>query len=659
MVNCLHSLASNSNHYVFQDTPNCDVINGTLYSCLRALFGVSVFGILLCIFTSMLVYQIMNHEKKKKFLEQIQTRRRCQYQALRRGNVDTACYSQPFLSFPFHFQNYGYLDENYYPASWILPSYSNWDSFSYSYTNYLENETDPSYCNRDNMSENSTLLARLGSRSVNFFRHIFHRRTRDHNSFNNSTSPSLQPLPPRYFSSGSYIPPPHSSHYRITIPSHSAFTPFNARRHRLNDGLMHQFPQLSLINPQMNNLYFNSPQIMNSSQALYASWGPPPPYSQRQSLENIHHTRAVDNRSNHHSRPSSIHSTNEVITNNTSSKLSSPLSERRKLCNISSDGITLTIGRNSSEPSKSKNSCRVQVHVGPKQSFSSPNSQVAVISTDYAKTAFNTLPSLKKEDLSFNSYKSLSDIPINFDSKLDPSPPTVMSLEKLFTKQSYSFQASLDLKKAKLTKSKSKSDCDVTEKVILTDSRMSSSSSQVDQKHLKSVNNETDDLNESVQKLLTNSSSSLKKTKSKATSIDISYDVLKKEDNPILSLSQTDGKANPSQFMESVNLVQQMPKLNNKLLKATSLESTKTTSQLTSEPSVITLPVQQSKTSNPESGLNDNRLKKGNKLSKQKSQDANHLIDLTSSAENNEPASMQLADNQGDNIVVTIRSIQI
>nr|XP_027225316.1 uncharacterized protein LOC113817443 [Penaeus vannamei] len=35
---------------------NCDVIHGPLYSCLRALFGLSVIGILVSIFSCMLVY---------------------------------------------------------------------------------------------------------------------------------------------------------------------------------------------------------------------------------------------------------------------------------------------------------------------------------------------------------------------------------------------------------------------------------------------------------------------------------------------------------------------------------------------------------------------------------------------------------------------------
>ena len=43
--------------FVFAATPNCEVIHGTIYSCLRAMFGLSVVGILVSIFSCMLVYQ--------------------------------------------------------------------------------------------------------------------------------------------------------------------------------------------------------------------------------------------------------------------------------------------------------------------------------------------------------------------------------------------------------------------------------------------------------------------------------------------------------------------------------------------------------------------------------------------------------------------------
>lgn len=68
-----------SSRYVFNNTPDCEVVHGSLYACLRAMFGLSVVGILVCIFSSMLVYQLLSHEKKKMYWEQLEMRRRFFY----------------------------------------------------------------------------------------------------------------------------------------------------------------------------------------------------------------------------------------------------------------------------------------------------------------------------------------------------------------------------------------------------------------------------------------------------------------------------------------------------------------------------------------------------------------------------------------------------
>ena len=62
---------------VFAGVSGCHVVHGVLYSCLRALFGVSVVGILVCIFSAMLVYQLLGHEKKKEYWAQLEAR--CRY----------------------------------------------------------------------------------------------------------------------------------------------------------------------------------------------------------------------------------------------------------------------------------------------------------------------------------------------------------------------------------------------------------------------------------------------------------------------------------------------------------------------------------------------------------------------------------------------------
>ncbi|KAJ8925505.1 hypothetical protein NQ315_009344 [Exocentrus adspersus] len=75
-----HSNADDGMRYVFDSTPDCEVIHGALYSCLRAMFGLSVSGILVCIFSCMLVYQLLSHEKKKMYWEQLELRCRSFYQ---------------------------------------------------------------------------------------------------------------------------------------------------------------------------------------------------------------------------------------------------------------------------------------------------------------------------------------------------------------------------------------------------------------------------------------------------------------------------------------------------------------------------------------------------------------------------------------------------
>ncbi|KAH0554156.1 hypothetical protein KQX54_008009 [Cotesia glomerata] len=64
---------------LFEGTPHCEAVHGALYACLRALFGVSVAGILACIFSCMLVYQLLSHEKKKMYWEQLELRCRSLY----------------------------------------------------------------------------------------------------------------------------------------------------------------------------------------------------------------------------------------------------------------------------------------------------------------------------------------------------------------------------------------------------------------------------------------------------------------------------------------------------------------------------------------------------------------------------------------------------
>lgn len=53
---------------VFEDVSDCDVVHGALYSCLRAIFGLSVVGVLVCICSAMLAYQLLRCENLFKYI---------------------------------------------------------------------------------------------------------------------------------------------------------------------------------------------------------------------------------------------------------------------------------------------------------------------------------------------------------------------------------------------------------------------------------------------------------------------------------------------------------------------------------------------------------------------------------------------------------------
>lgn len=45
--------------FVFDATADCNMVHGALYSCLRAVFGLSVAGVLTAVFSCMLIYQLL------------------------------------------------------------------------------------------------------------------------------------------------------------------------------------------------------------------------------------------------------------------------------------------------------------------------------------------------------------------------------------------------------------------------------------------------------------------------------------------------------------------------------------------------------------------------------------------------------------------------
>lgn len=65
--------------FVFDSSDECTVVHSALYSCLRAVFGLSVAGVLVAVFSCMLVYQLLSHERKKMYWEQLELRCRSLY----------------------------------------------------------------------------------------------------------------------------------------------------------------------------------------------------------------------------------------------------------------------------------------------------------------------------------------------------------------------------------------------------------------------------------------------------------------------------------------------------------------------------------------------------------------------------------------------------
>ncbi|XP_050669166.1 uncharacterized protein LOC126968297 isoform X2 [Leptidea sinapis] len=64
---------------VFEGMRDCGVVHGALYWCLRGVFALSVTAVLVCIFSCMLAYQLLSHERKKMYWEQLELRCRSLY----------------------------------------------------------------------------------------------------------------------------------------------------------------------------------------------------------------------------------------------------------------------------------------------------------------------------------------------------------------------------------------------------------------------------------------------------------------------------------------------------------------------------------------------------------------------------------------------------
>ncbi|KAI8441217.1 hypothetical protein MSG28_014873, partial [Choristoneura fumiferana] len=74
-----HSSKDEGIRCVFEGVSECDVVHGALYWCLRGVFALSVCAVLVCIFSCMLAYQLLSHERKKMYWEQLELRCRSLY----------------------------------------------------------------------------------------------------------------------------------------------------------------------------------------------------------------------------------------------------------------------------------------------------------------------------------------------------------------------------------------------------------------------------------------------------------------------------------------------------------------------------------------------------------------------------------------------------
>ena len=420
---------------VIHGVSSCNVIHGLLFTCLRALFGVSVLSILVCIFTLMLVYQLLSHQKKKRYLHQLEIRRRfhLQNRAFGAHSSHPSYVSQQISpQMVAHNRNhslrqlaYGYCEDPF-PNGWALPphSYDNLDSRLYNRN--VEEELPPMGPNRCNSwtnwlnwsrSQVSVSNNHIPNQSSNRRFFGFLRRNQ------NRESPNWVPhqhnghtfLPPHVFiprigSGGLTSLPPHLTRfYRDNTLRRNVMTSLenSYRRTRSNEGIFQHMSHTA-----DHSLY--APTTGNPSANMFALWGPPPPYtcSQPQSLNRIN---TICNGVNHssmgqHCREASVHSS-DVRPN---SKMSTPLSERRIRCNaFSSDGIRLNIGpKDDYLAEETKSSCIVEIHVP----YTEDQNQELKDGQKKSKLCFNTMPAQKKSEHlpAMNPFHSLSNIPITF-----------------------------------------------------------------------------------------------------------------------------------------------------------------------------------------------------------------------------------------------------
>ncbi|XP_035223499.1 uncharacterized protein LOC118196191 isoform X1 [Stegodyphus dumicola] len=442
--------AQEAHRFVFNNTPNCEVVHGSLYSCLRVLFSFSVLGILLCISCSMLIYQLHSHEKKRVYWEQLELRRRFLSQRQPHHSI-CGCYDELYPWQLWEMLDYRYLaphnnlPNNSGEEEHCLPSTSSptrnarsGGDHCVSAWNWLPWPRQISERSRINLHDRSdgqplrqSFMRRLMSRDVR------NQAVNGSAEDSCSLSQSVGTLPWRSECIHIFRPSPHNTNFfpPVRFGIRARNMPYgrphsNHRRTRSNDGIFHHLHMnappryaqpYSLIDANGGiSCHFSGCEIPRYM------WGPPPPYSQPPSTENIVQLQSRQSviELERLSSGMEIPHCDRVYTNldmehggngSVSSKISTPLSERRFLChNFSSEGIRLTIGSNYTNictqdavtrEHKREETCIVEVHVP--YIFNKKD------------IVFNTLPTRSCRKKNTNHFKSLSNIPLSLSRKIN------------------------------------------------------------------------------------------------------------------------------------------------------------------------------------------------------------------------------------------------
>ncbi|XP_076324593.1 uncharacterized protein LOC143232729 isoform X1 [Tachypleus tridentatus] len=446
--------SSESHRFVFNNTPNCDVVHGSLSTSLRVLFGLSVVGILICIFSAMLVYQLLSHEKKKLYWEQLELRRRFIY-ARHTNHPVCSCYEDMYPWPLWEMLDYRFLSAHHFNSGPLTEEESPSQA-----TRILENSGQGQSSSQRNSSWSwlpwpwhgaaERMLHTRGS--VSNMRNSFMRRLisreiwREDTTSPSTSTPHESPLRPDSPQTSPWrTNTGHIFHPNVRTaagqqrfgarsrPTGSTRPLVTHRRTRSNDGVFHHL--------QMNSSARYSPSFVpaESYEIPRHMWGPPPPYSHPPSTENVSGLQTgLGNTGQHCFLPgretinlnstvvtveSQVHEPETNGAASSSSKMSTPLSERRLMCHFSSsDGITLTISNNLLNICNQSDDCELDED-------KRDNSCIVEMDVPYIvqkeDIMFNTLPtrSSKKKDL--NPFKSLSNIPLCLSKKLNE-----MNLEK-------------------------------------------------------------------------------------------------------------------------------------------------------------------------------------------------------------------------------------